>query len=180
MAWCGADAEEYEWFLAILWTHSKGDIKEVYACVVELFKDHPNLLSEFAHFLPTWVSEPSPTPSPTPRTSSSDVEVEGQAPPTPMLVDEVAVASDLSGDDGDISLDESDQEFVDDSEQPTMDHATTTLATVEIEVWNAEEQAWATTKWMDMDEVSALCSPVLCSALPCAIVLSPQPTLPPC
>jgi histone deacetylase complex regulatory component SIN3 len=104
---CGADAEEYERFLEILRTY-KGDmrIKEVYARVAELFKDHPDLLSEFAHFLPTWVSEPSPTPSPAPRASSSDAEVEGQAPPTPMLVDEAAVASDLSGDDGDISLDE--------------------------------------------------------------------------
>jgi len=133
-----ADAEEYTRFLAILRTHSKGDIKEVYARVAELFKDQPDLLSEFAHFLPARVSEPSPAPSPAPRTSSSDAEAEGQAPPAPMLVDEAAAASDLSGDDGDISLDESDQEFVDDSEQPAVDHATTTSAAAEIEARNAE------------------------------------------
>ena len=63
---CGADAEEYERFLEILQTYM-GDIKEVYARVAELFKDQPDLLSEFAHFLPARVSEPSPAPSPAPR-----------------------------------------------------------------------------------------------------------------
>ena len=76
-------------------------------------------------------------------TSSSDEEEEGQAPPAPMLVDAEADASDLSGDDGDISLDESDEDFVDDSEQSSVDHAAVASATEEIEARAAEEEAQA-------------------------------------
>ena len=59
-----ADAGADKRFLEILRTYS--DIKEVYAHVAELFKDQPDLLSEFAHFLPARVTEPSPEPSPAP------------------------------------------------------------------------------------------------------------------
>jgi histone deacetylase complex regulatory component SIN3 len=52
------DAEVYKRFLEILQTYSKDNrnqsfgIKEVYEQVAELFKDQPDLLSEFTHFLP--------------------------------------------------------------------------------------------------------------------------------
>ena len=52
------DAEVYKRFLEILQTYSKDNrnqsfgIKEVYEQVAELFKDQPDLLDEFTHFLP--------------------------------------------------------------------------------------------------------------------------------
>jgi hypothetical protein len=48
------DEEVYKTFLDILQTYQKEQksIKEVYKQVADLFKDHPDLLNEFAHFLP--------------------------------------------------------------------------------------------------------------------------------
>jgi hypothetical protein len=75
-------------------------------------------------------------------TSSSDEE-EAPPPPAAMLVDEEAEASDISEDDGDISLDESDEDFVDNSEQDPVDHAAVASATAVIEARTAEEEAQA-------------------------------------
>ena len=70
--------------------------------------------------------------------TSSSSEDEDEAP--------LATRRNLSGDESDISLDESDQDFVDDSDQPPVDHAAVASATAEIEARTAEEEARAATE----------------------------------